>query len=142
MPDDYPWAPCTKPCRFLVHRVYDSGTTGLPAGTEERCFYSTNNDIALLLSLARKLVANTITGDYIKLSDPDSKIKMIIITMETVLLRLREDDPSYTLSVKRGGYFTKTGKEAARDHISTQLGDFNDSRLAEWLTLPAEKEEG
>jgi hypothetical protein len=54
-----PWVPCTKPCRFLNERLYESPNAGVLAGVEQRCcnpVYGYIEQLKVLLSSAQTIV--------------------------------------------------------------------------------------
>jgi hypothetical protein len=146
---DYPWKFSPKPCRFLMTRVYDSGISGIPAGTEESCTHSIYGNIQQLMVIANSLKEclaphhlGVVPGGIVVEDKAFNGAVDLISKLLKVLNEIGREHPQSS----RDRYYSKSNDEAAREHLAVQLGDIANSRqgsqLMEWLLGKGEEDDG
>lgn len=153
---DDPWKSCDKPCRFLFERIYESKITGIPAGIENKCDHPLYRDMHVVLSI--NLSAQNLTEKLLQFAHgineegncvdpmhmdeivPNATVKRLaneilrLLTNQTQKIHAALKDAP---QIERERFYTKTNDEAAKEHLSHQLGQFANgeqgSQLMDWL---------
>lgn len=139
-----PWAPCQKPCRFLLERILESEVSGIPMGVEEKCA----NPAFLTLKHMMQEVDELLKAVYAlnEITVFDNPHRDLLATVSSKALKLQAylaGYPEWHPEKSEERFFTQTEDEMRHKQLLQQLGAMSNtaesSGLIDWL-LTSEKE--